>query len=266
MPEHSTWLTLLLAHMRDTFEHNTHLLGDSWREQHPATWSSFEPIGAALIAAFLILLISLRVRSRLDRVDEAVIPEDRLTLRTFMEAFLSYFYDLAKSIMGPDRAKRYFPLIGTSAVFVFFSNVLALIPGMPVPTSHLGITAGSAIVVFLLFNIYGLITQGWGYVKHLAGPVWWLAPLLFPLEFISLCIRPVTLAIRLMVNMAADHLMLGLFIGMVAVFIPVPVMLLGTLVVIVQTLVFTILTCIYIGLATEGHDEEHGGHGHAHAH
>ena len=255
MPEHSTWLTLLLAHMRETLEHNADALGESVVGHHSPTWRSFEPLAAALLVVLIVLLVSIRVRSRLDRVDEAVIPEDSLTLRTFMETFLSYFYDLAKSVMGPERAKRYFPLVGTAATFVFFSNVLALLPGMPVATSHLGITLGCALVVFVLFNIYGLVTNGMGYVKHLAGPVWWLAPLLFPLEVLSLCIRPVTLAVRLMVNMAADHVMLGLFLGLVAVILPVPVMLLGCLVVVVQTLVFTLLTCIYIALATEGHEE-----------
>lgn len=255
MPEHANWLTLLLAHVKDTLEHNTDLVGDSMLGEHAPTWQSFEPIAASLLVAILILIVSLRVRGRLAHEDEAVIPEDRLTLRTFMEAFLSYFYDLAKSVMGPERAKKYFGLIGTSAVFVFFANLMALVPGMPVATSHLGITLGSALVVFVLFNVYGLMAQGSAYVAHLAGPVWWLAPLLFPLEVISLFIRPVTLAIRLMVNMAADHVMLGLFLGLVAILIPVPVMLLGVLVVIVQTLVFTLLTCIYIGLATEVHEE-----------
>jgi len=255
MPEHATWLTLLLAHVKDTLDHNASVLGDSVVGDHPPSWASFEPIAAALFVALVVLLVAVRVRARLARADEAVIPEDRLTLRTFMETFLGYFYDLAKSVMGPDRAKRYFPLIGTSAAFVFFSNVLALVPGMPVATSHLGITLGCALVVFVLFNIYGLMAQGGTYIKHLAGPVWWLAPLLFPLEVLSLCIRPVTLAVRLMVNMAADHVMLGLFLGLIALFVPLPVMLLGCLVVIVQTLVFTLLTCIYIGLATEGHEE-----------
>jgi F-type H+-transporting ATPase subunit a len=172
-----------------------------------------------------------------------------------METFLAYFYDLAKSVMGPERAKRYFPVIGTSAMFVFFSNLMALVPGMPVATSHLNITLGCALVVFVFFNAYGLSAQGMNYVKHLAGPVWWLAPLLFPLEVLSLCIRPVTLAVRLMVNMAADLVMVTLFLSLVALFIPLPIMLLSCLVVIVQTLVFTLLACIYIGLATEGHDE-----------
>ena len=255
MPEHSTWLTLLLSYMRDTLEQNAHTLGDSVVGHHPPTWRSFEALFAGIFVALIVILIAARTRSRLDRVDEAVIPEDRLTLRTFMETFLSYFYDLAKSVMGPDRAKRYFPLVGTAAMFVFFSNVMALIPGMPVATSHLNITLGCALVVFVFFNAYGLSANGTADLKHLAGPVWWLAPLLFPLEVLSLCIRPVTLAVRLMVNMAADHVMLGLFMALVALLVPVPVMLLGCLVVIVQTLVFTLLTCIYIGLATEGHDE-----------
>jgi F-type H+-transporting ATPase subunit a len=255
MPEHSSWLTLVLSHMRETLDHNAHVLGDTVVGHHPPTWQSFEAIGAALLVATILLLVSIRVRSRLSKTEEALIPEDRLTLRTFMEAFLGYFYDLAKSVMGPERAKKYFPLIGTSALFVFFSNVLALIPGMPVATSNLNITLGCAAVVFVLFNAYGLMAQGMGYVKHLAGPVWWLAWLLFPLEVLSLCIRPITLAIRLMVNMAADHVMLSLFLGLVALVVPVPVMLLGCLVVVVQTLVFTLLTCIYIGLATEGHEE-----------
>jgi F-type H+-transporting ATPase subunit a len=248
-------LTLVLAHFRDTLDHNAGALGHSAVGGHAPTWQSFEPIAAALLVATILLLVAGRVRSRLSRTDEALIPEERLTLRTFMEAFLGYFYDLAKSVMGPERAKKYFPLIGTSALFVFFSNVMALIPGMPVATSNLNITLGCALVVFVLFNVYGLMSQGMGYVKHLAGPVWWLAWLLFPLELLSTCIRPVTLAIRLMVNMAADHVMLGLFLGLVALVVPLPVMLLGCLVVVVQTLVFTLLTCIYIGLATEGHEE-----------
>jgi F-type H+-transporting ATPase subunit a len=261
MPEHASWLTLILSHFKETLEHNVDMLGDTVVGHHSPTWSSFEPLAAALFVFVVILLISARTRARLSRTDEAIIPEDSLTLRTFMETFLGYFYDLAKSVMDAERAKKFFPLIGTSAMFVFFANVMALIPGMPVATSNLNITLGSALVVFVLFNAYGLMTNGFGYIKHLAGPAWYLAPLLFPIEVISLCVRPLTLGVRLMVNMAADHLMLGLFLSLVALLVPVPLMLLGCLVVLIQTLVFTMLTCIYIGLATE-----HEGHGEAHAH
>ena len=93
-------------------------------------------------------------------------------------------------------------------------------------------------------------------MKHLAGPVWYLAPLVFPIELISLFVRPITLALRLMLNMSVDHLILSIFMGFLTVLLPIPVIILGCIVVLVQTLVFTLLTCIYIGLATE-HEEHH---------
>jgi F-type H+-transporting ATPase subunit a len=258
MPEHASFLTLILAHFKDTLEHNTSLLGTSIVGKVQPTWHSFEPLAASLFVFALVIVLAVVARARLANADEAVIPDDTLTLRTFVEAFLSFFYDLAKSAMDADRAKRYFPLIGTAATFVFFSNVLALIPGMPVATSNLNVTLGCGIVVFLWFNAYGLLTNGWSYVAHLAGPKWWLAPLIFPIEVISLCVRPVTLGVRLMINMAVDHLILGLFMGLIALIVPIPLMLLGILVVVVQTMVFTLLTCVYIGLATEeAHEEGH---------
>lgn len=255
MPGHSSWLTFLLAHMKDTLQHNAALLGDSFVGGHAPTWQSFEPIVTAVLVALLLILIALAVRARMTNVEDSVIPDDRLTLRTFMEIFLGYFYDLAKSVMDADRAKKYFPVIATSACFVFFANVMALIPGFPVATGNLSITLGCALVVFILFNIYGLATNGVDYIKHLAGPAWYLAPLVFFIELISLCVRPVTLAVRLMLNMAVDHLILGIFLGLIAALVPIPVMLLGCIVVVVQTLVFSLLTCVYIGLATQ--HEEH---------
>ena len=251
MPEHTSWLTLLLTYIHETLEKNAHALGSSVIRHDGASWRSFEPIAASLLVTLLVLAIAGRVKSQLANADAAVVPEEQLTLRTFMEAFLSYFYDLAKSVMDAERAKKYFPLIGASAMFVFFSNIMALIPGFPVATSSLSITLGCALVVFVCFNAYGLATNGWGYIAHLAGPAWYLWWLIFPIEVISLFVRPITLAVRLMLNMAVDHLILGIFLSLVAVLVPVPIMLLGVLIVLIQTLVFTLLTCIYIGLATE---------------
>jgi len=251
MPEHTSWFTLLLAHMHETLDQNAQAFGESVIKHEAPTWRSFEPMAAALFVTLLVLGIALRVRAQLLDPEQAVVPEDRLTLRTFMEAFLSYFYDLAKSVMDAERAKKYFPLIGTAAMFVFFSNILALIPGFPVATSSLSITLGCAIVVFVCFNAYGLATNGFSYIAHLAGPAWYLSWLVFPIEVISLTVRPITLAVRLMLNMSVDHLILGIFLSLVAALIPIPVMLLGCLIILIQTLVFTLLTCIYIGLATE---------------
>lgn len=256
MPEHASWLTFLLVHAKETLNHNAHAFGATLVAQRPADWSSFEPITASLLVCLVLVVAGLSVRGKVADVSEAVVPESRLTLRTFFEAFLGYFYDLAKSVMDADRAKKHFPLIATAACFIFFSNLLALIPGMPIPTTNLNITLGCGLVVFVYFNVVGIKENGLGYLKHLAGPAWYLAWLIFPLEVISMCVRPVTLAVRLMLNMAVDHLILAIFLSLVAVLVPLPVMVLGVLVVIVQTLVFTLLTCIYVGLATE-HEEHH---------
>jgi F-type H+-transporting ATPase subunit a len=250
MPDHTSWLTFVLAYFEQTLEHNATAIGETLVNHEPATWRSFEPISAAVLVAVLVLVLALLARRQLLR-DDAYLPEDRLTLRTFMEAFLGYFYDLAKASMDAHRAKKYFPVIAASALFVFFSNVMALLPGMPVATSSLNVTLGSGLVVFILFNIYGLTVNGWSYVKHLAGPAWYLAWLIFPIELISLVVRPITLGLRLMLNMAVDHLIVTIFLGLVAILVPVPLLLIGCIVVVIQTLVFALLTTIYIALATE---------------
>ena len=163
--------------------------------------------------------------------------------------------------MGPRRAKQYFPLVGSLSVFIVFSNFLGLIPGFTPPTSNWNVTLGCAVIVFVMFNYYGLKANGIGYLKHLFGPWlgWPFVPvnlLLFVVETFSLFIRPMTLSIRLMLNMAVDHLLVTIMLGMVALFLPIPVLVLSTLICIVQVLVFCLLTSIYITLATEHEEHE----------
>jgi len=261
MPEHTGFLTYFLS-MFPALRQNAHNVGVSLMrvinpaQGYEASYRTLEPIFASILVIALVVFLAAGVRSEFRRLDEAVVPDETLTTRTFFEAFFGYFYTMAKDVMGPENAKRYFPLIGGSAAFIFFSNCLALIPGFAPPTSSLNVTWGCAIVVFLAFNYYGLKENGWGYIAHLAGPKWYLAWLIFPIELISLCVRPVTLAMRLMINMAVDHLMASIFIGMVAILVPLPLMFLAIIVILVQTLVFCLLTSIYIGLATE-HADHH---------
>jgi F-type H+-transporting ATPase subunit a len=255
MPEHTGFLTYLLSQF-ETLRLNAHNVGRTFVGKEEVGYRGLEPIFTSLLVIVGVILLATEVRTKYRAVDEAVVPESTLTLRTFFEAFCGYFYDMSKDVMGAKNAKRYFPLIGGAAVFIFFSNSLALIPGFTPPTSNLNVTAGCALVVFLAFNYFGIRENGWGYLAHLAGPKLYLAPLVFPIEVISTCVRPVTLSIRLMVNMAVDHLMGSIFLGMIALFIPVPLMFLAIIVILVQTLVFCLLSSIYIGLATE-HAEHH---------
>jgi F-type H+-transporting ATPase subunit a len=254
MPSHTTFLTYLFS-LFPALQQNARNLGISVVGHHEPTWRSWEPLLTALIVIGIVTLIAWRARTKIADVERAVEPDDKLTLRTFAEAFVGYFYALTKDVMGPKRAKRYFPLVGTAACYILCSNLLALVPGLAPPTSSLSITLGCALVVFILFNFYGMQANGWAYFKHLAGPKWYLAWLVFPIEIISICVRPVTLSVRLFVNMAVDHLVCAIFLGLVGLLVPIPLMLLGCIVILVQTLVFSLLTAIYIGLATE--HEEH---------
>jgi F-type H+-transporting ATPase subunit a len=265
MPEHTTFLHyvlhLLFAHtpMGDGVDN----VGHSLMGQHLG-YRDFEPLFMALIVMLLVIYLATEVRGTYRDLKTATVPETTLSLRTFFEVFFSYFYELAKSVMGPENAKRYFPLIGASGIFIFFSNCLTLVPGFSPPTSNWNVTAGCALLVFLSFNYYGLKVNGIGYLKHMAGwgvfkSVWanaMLALLMFPIELISMCVRPVTLSVRLMLNMAVDHLLASILLGMFALLVPLPVMMLGVIVICVQTLVFCLLTSIYIGLAT-AHEEHH---------
>jgi F-type H+-transporting ATPase subunit a len=229
-----------------------------------------EPLVGSLCVVILITILAYMASAQIKKVDKAVIPEDKLTLRTFFEAFIGTFYSMMVDMMGPKRAKRYFPIIGTSALFIFFSNIIGLVPGFSPPTSTWNITAGCAIVIFVSFNYYGIKENGLGYFKHLCGP--WLGPLGIPLnilvfviEVLSLCFRPVTLSIRLMLNMAVDHLLAAIVFGMISLLVPIPILILGTLVCVVQVFVFCLLSSIYIALATE-HEEHDEQHAHAKEH
>lgn len=269
MPEHTSFLSYLVA-LFPALGENMKNFGLTFIGRHPVSSHGAEPLVAAAFVVAIVLALAFTVRGKIQDYDKSVIPDDKLSLRTFLEVLIGYFYNMMKDMMGARRAKQYFPLIGTCAMFIFFSNVMGLIPGFNPPTSSLNVTAGCALIVFLAFNYYGLKENGLGYLKHLAGPVWWMAPFMFVLETLSLCIRPITLAVRLMLNMAVDHLLLALIVGLAPLFVPIPIMMLGTLIAMVQVLVFCLLSSIYIALATEheheGHGEAHGAAAHAHGH
>lgn len=270
MPEHTSFLSYLVA-MFPALGENMHNFGQTFVGRKPVDAHGAEPIAASILVVLIVLFLAWRAKAQVADYEKSVIPDDKLTLRTFFELFIGYFYDMMKDVMGPTRAKKYFPVIGTAACFVLFANVMGMIPGFLPPTATWNITAGSALVVLVAFTYYGIQAQGMGFVTHLAGPWmgWPMVPinvLIFAIEFLStFIIRPITLSIRLMLNIAVDHLLLSIMLGMFALFLPIPIMILGTLVTVVQVLVFCLLTGIYIALATEGH-EDHGAHAHGDGH
>ena len=238
-----------------------------WLFGNPVT---FQPVFAAILVVLVLGVVSILARRQIDRAGkDAVIPDPNLSLRNLLEVPLEGLYKQSRDIIGPE-AHRYFPVIGTLALFIFFSNILGLFPGFLPPTDSWNTTMACGVFVFLYYNFHGLRVNKMGHIAHLANPAgtwwgWFLAPLLFPIEVVSHLSRPFTLGARLAANMVGDHAVLFAFTGLFPFFLPIPFFALGLLVCTIQTVVFMLLSMIYIGLAVaDSHHDDHGEEG-AHA-
>ena len=265
MPHGVTWFSFLPgyqqleAYLRHSYSQAT-LVG-------PAGFAIQHVLGALLVVIFL-LITSLIANRRIRDIEANIVPSSRFGIVTMFELVIEALYNMGKEIIGPD-AKRYMPLIGTLALFIFFSNALGLIPGFEPPTDNVSTNAAAALVVFLYYNFQGLRVNGIGHITHMANPlgVWWgwfLMPIMFPVELIGHLARPLSLTLRLMGNMTGDHAVVLGFAALVPILVPVPFQILGLLVCVIQALVFTLLTMVYIGMAVESHHDE--GHEGAEAH
>ncbi|HEX9830591.1 MAG TPA: F0F1 ATP synthase subunit A, partial [Thermodesulfobacteriota bacterium] len=148
-----------------------------------------------------------------------------------------------------EKAKKYFPLLGTAFIFILFSNLLGIIPGFLAPTGNFNTPVACALVVFVMYNYYGVKENGIGYLKQFAGPIIYMAPFIFVIEIVSHLVRPASLSLRLFWNMTGDHLVLGIFTNLTHIVIPALFIGLGVFVSFLQAFVFTILSAIYISLA-----------------
>jgi F-type H+-transporting ATPase subunit a len=222
------------------------------------------------VVVLLLTVMAWIARAHFSQKD-AVVPPERFGVANFFELTVETLLGLMTNIIGRD-ARRYFPLVGGLGFYVFFSNIIGLVPGLAPPTDNLNTTAGCGLVVFLYYNYQGLRSNGLNHIAHMANPsgVWWgwfLAPLMFPIELFSHLVRPISLAMRLMGNMIGDHAVLFAFAGLVPVLVPLPFYVLGFLVCCIQAAVFCILATVYIGMAVQTHEhhQEHAdGHGNVH--
>jgi F-type H+-transporting ATPase subunit a len=186
--------------------------------------------------------------------DKGVVPPRTMNLRNFFEYIAESVYGMVEGAMGEANAARFFPLIGALWLFILFGNLMGLIPGFISSNDTLKTNTGLAVAVFLLTHYYGVKEHGLSYFKHFLGPSIFLAPLMLPIEIISHIARPVSLSVRLMGNMMADHKVVMSFFALVPILVPLPFMLLGLLICLIQALVFTSLAMVYISMAIEHHE------------
>jgi F-type H+-transporting ATPase subunit a len=206
-----------------------------------------------VLVVFFILLFALRATKNVRKKKYSLVPPDKLNAQTFAELMVQGFSSMLEESIGHDWVK-FLPLIGTLGIFILFSNLSGLIPGMGPPTDTLNTTAACALIVFVTTHIIGIKTHKFKYVKQFMGPVWWLIPLMVPLEIISHLARPLSLAMRLFGNIMGDHLVFGVVVSLVPFLVPIPVLALGLFVALVQTAVFVLLSTVYIaGALSEAH-------------
>ncbi len=231
-------------------------------------------VATALFVMTLLLIGVGLIYPSLRDIRGTFIPSKKFTLRTLYEIPIEMLASLCDDIIGHHQGKKYLPFVGTIFIFLFSCNLIGLIPGFLPPTENYATGAAIATIVLIAFNYFGFKESGAGYLKHFLAPVSLeglsnrilyfvvlIALIGFQIffatiELVSLLIRPVTLTIRLTVNLFADHLVAGIFSGLLPYIIPIPFLILGLLVAFLQAFIFTLLTMVYISLAV--HHEEPG--------
>jgi F-type H+-transporting ATPase subunit a len=174
---------------------------------------------------------------------------------------------LLEDVVGPHGLK-YFPVVMTFAVLILVSNLMGLFPLFMSPTSATSVTFALGISSFVYYNYIGIKENGvLRHLKHFAGPIWWIAPLIFPIEVISNLIRPFSLGIRLFGNMFADEKVMDsiarLAPGITYWLVPVALMPLSLFVAFIQTFVFVLLSQLYLSEVSHAPHDSHSLDSHA---
>jgi F-type H+-transporting ATPase subunit a len=220
----------------------------------------FQATGLAVMVLFGAGLV---MRRQLAAAGGGQIPDEGVTLRNVMEVIVEGLANMARDLMG-DEWRKYFPLVVTLFAFILVSNLMGLIPGVGGATSDVNTTTAWAVISFGIYNYVGIRKHGGWYINQFLGPsffefdafgrTWHVRALgwfFLPLELVLHLARILTLSVRLLANMFADHTVVVVWLGLVPVVIPAIFMALGTLVAVLQAFVFSLLTMIYIGLALE---------------
>jgi F-type H+-transporting ATPase subunit a len=185
-----------------------------------------------------------------------------------LEAGVLTIRDMLTSVVG-EHGVKYFPVVATFAFLILISNLMGLFPLFVSPTASTSVTFALGISSFVYYNYIGIKENGFlAHIGHWAGPIWWMAWLIFPIELIGNFIRPLSLGVRLFGNMFADEQVaatvanLGAMVGFhpatTQFLVPVLLMPLALFVALIQTFVFTLLSMVYLGEVSHApHEREH---------
>lgn len=223
-------------------------------DAHSKQGEALTAVATLGIAAGLTFVLGFVARAQLGNGDAAVVPASRMSVRGIMEVLTEYIANLTYSIVG-EHGRTYIPMFTSVFFFVLLNNLLGVIPGMTPATENLNTTLALGMLTFLTYNFLGIKSQGIvAYLKHFMGPILFIAPLMFVIEMIAHLARPVSLSFRLANVLTGDHLVLSIFLKIAPAIVPIAFYALGIFVCLVQAFVFTLLSMVYVALATAHHD------------
>jgi len=171
--------------------------------------------------------------------------------QNLFEVLISGMEEFMVDITG-EEGRWFFPLIATVFIYIATCNLIGLIPGFFPPTASINTTLSCALTVVAFTHYIGVKYHGPKYIKHFLGPIWWLIPIVFPIELIGHLARILSLSFRLFGNITGHELVLMILFGLAgAFFAPLPIMGMGIFVAFVQAFVFFLLSIMYFSGAME---------------
>ena len=200
-------------------------------------WADFIVMQLLVVASLMLLFALLRPKLSADKPGK---------FQQIFELIYEFVRDQAEDQVG-NTAHRYVAFFGVILLYVLSSNLIGLIPCFESPTMNASVTAGCALSTFAYYNLKGLQVNGIRYLGHFAGPLWWLAPLMFPIEIISHLARILSLTVRLYANIFAGEQVTMVFLGLTKFGPPVIFMGLHIFVGVVQAYIFMLLAMVYVG-------------------
>lgn len=218
----------------------------------PGVGAEYAHVATFGMAALGSIFLGLAARAQLGSGEIAIAPTSKFSLRGLFEMLTEFIQGLSDMVIG-EHGRGFVPLFASIFFFVLLNNLVGVIPGMTPATENLNTTVGMGAIIFIYYNIMGLKENGVAYLKHFMGPILWLAPLMVVIELISHLVRPISLGLRLANVMKGDHTVLGIFLDLVPVILPIPFYILGIFVCFVQAFVFTLLSMVYVSMAV-AHD------------
>jgi F-type H+-transporting ATPase subunit a len=171
--------------------------------------------------------------------------------QNFFELAISGMEEFMVDITG-EEGRWFFPLIATAFLYIATCNLSGLLPGFFPPTASINTSLSCALTVVTFTHIIGIKYHGVKYIKHFTGPIWWMIPIILPIEIIGHLARILSLSFRLFGNIMGHELVLAILFMLAGAFLaPLPIMALGIFVSFVQAFVFFLLSIMYFSGAME---------------